>query len=301
MKISYKRFNEYVVLDLETTGLSKHWDEIIEVSCIKIKNGMITDEFTTLVKPLNAIDEFITELTGITNEMVEDSPRIEDVIPAVANFIQNHPIVGQNISFDINFLIQNNIAYNFDDCSYCDTMYLGRRILKDLHHHRLDDFIEFFNLEISDRHRSLGDCIATYLSYERMHDKIENENLYSLLAKKKHSKLDLKVITKTDDLTDEDNALYKRSCVFTGVLDKMTRKEAAQIVVNLGGYVENTVTKKTNFLILGCNDYCKSIKDGKSIKQKKAEKLILQGQELFIITEDEFYDLIGESIQTAIA
>ena len=74
----------------------------------------------------------------------------------------------------------------------------------------------------------------------------------------------------------------------------MQRKEAMQIVADLGGIPGDGVTKKTNYLMLGNNDYCKTIKDGKSSKQKKAEKLILEGADLQIISEQVFYDLILE-------
>ena len=77
-------------------------------------------------------------------------------------------------------------------------------------------------------------------------------------------------------------------------IEKYSRQEAAQIIVNLGGSCENGVTKKTNFLILGNNDYCSSIKDGKSSKQKKAEEYKLKGQDIEIIPESVFYDMINE-------
>ena len=75
----------------------------------------------------------------------------------------------------------------------------------------------------------------------------------------------------------------------------MIRREAAQLVVNCGGICENSVTKRTNFLILGNNDYCKSIKDGKSNKHKKAESLSLAGQDIEIIPEAVFYDLVEDN------
>lgn len=67
-----------------------------------------------------------------------------------------------------------------------------------------------------------------------------------------------------------------------------------QVVANLGGINADNVTKKTNYLILGNNDYCKSIKDGKSSKQKKAEKLQLDGHDIQIIPENVFYDMIAD-------
>ena len=92
---------------------------------------------------------------------------------------------------------------------------------------------------------------------------------------------------------DISNPIYGSVCVFTGTLEKMTRKEAMQIVKNLGGENGDSVTKKTNFLILGNNDFCKSIKDGKSSKQKKAEKLKSSGVDIEIISESVFYDMAG--------
>lgn len=74
----------------------------------------------------------------------------------------------------------------------------------------------------------------------------------------------------------------------------MKRTDAAQIVVNLGGTVAASVTKNTNYLVLGNNDYCSSIKDGKSNKQKKAEQLILNGSDLIILDENTFYNMIIE-------
>jgi DNA polymerase-3 subunit epsilon len=82
--------------------------------------------------------------------------------------------------------------------------------------------------------------------------------------------------------------------VFTGKLEKFTRKEAMQIVADLGGINEDGITKKTNFLILGNNDYCSTIKDGKSNKQKKAEQYILNGQDIVIVPETVFHDMLEE-------
>jgi DNA polymerase-3 subunit epsilon len=92
---------------------------------------------------------------------------------------------------------------------------------------------------------------------------------------------------------DETHILFEKTCVFTGTLDKMPRKNAMQSVVNHGGYCGKTITKETNFLILGNKDYCKSIKDGKSNKQKKAEALKLQSYDIEIIAESVFYEIIG--------
>lgn len=71
--------DDYCVLDTETTGLSAYYDEIIEVGIIRVRNNVIVDQYSQLIHPENSIDGFITSLTGITNEMVSNMPRIEEV------------------------------------------------------------------------------------------------------------------------------------------------------------------------------------------------------------------------------
>ena len=94
------------------------------------------------------------------------------------------------------------------------------------------------------------------------------------------------------DVFDEMHPLYQKRCVFTGQLDKFDRHTAMQYVANVGGICKNGVTKETNYLILGDNSYCASIKGGKSSKQKKAEDMILKGLDIKIIPETTFYQLL---------
>ena len=104
----------------------------------------------------------------------------------------------------------------------------------------------------------------------------------------------LRTLSGNPEALRTDSPLYGRVVVFTGALEKMTRKEAMQLVADLGGINADSVTKKTNFLVLGNNDLCSSIKDGKSSKHKKAEKYILGGADLSIIPENVFYDMLDE-------
>lgn len=104
--------------------------------------------------------------------------------------------------------------------------------------------------------------------------------------------IDIKAIKPTEVIIDEDGFFYNRHVVFTGKLEKMLRKDAMQIVVNLGGILDNSVNKQTNYLILGDNDYNAILKGEKSSKHTKAEKLKLEGQDIEIIDERTFYDLL---------
>lgn len=288
-----------VVVDLETTGLDRQWDEIIEVGAIKVIDGKIVDTFSTLVKPSIPIDSFITELTGITNEMLADAPSIGSVMPSLLDFVGDNVILGHNVTFDLSFL-RNNSNQEFEP-DFIDTLRLCRKLYKDMQHHTLTDMVERFGFKREHAHRSIDDCDATLKLFyicrgEAIKQYGDLESFKKSFKQKNSGKssgwIDISSMLADPDLIDEDCLFYDRECVFTGTLEKMKRADAMQLVVNIGGRVANSVTKKTNFLILGNNDYCKSIKDGKSSKHKKAEQLKLKGQDIEVISEQTFYDIL---------
>ena len=142
--------NNYVLIDIETTGLSPDYDEIIELAAIKVCNNEIIDTFSSFVKPSFEIDEFITELTGITNSMVSNAPDITSVIDKYLDFIGENIIIGHNVNFDINFIYdfaQKN-GYNFSN-DFVDTMRLFRKLHPELKHHRLSDMCSLYKIDYS--------------------------------------------------------------------------------------------------------------------------------------------------------
>jgi len=287
--------DNYVVLDLETTGFDPAFDEIIEVAAIKYSNREKISEFTTLVKPENKINEYITELTGITNEMVKDAPKIKKVLPELMSFLSDSVIIGHNANFDINFLYDNNmLCFNepFTN-SFIDTMRISRRLFRDIRH-RLVDLAMEFKISADVQHRAKADCEITQKVYEYMRNHCTEKNIdITAFLKASHGKsFDLKDFKPETEEFDVSHPIYGMSVCFTGTLEKFPRKEALQIVTNLGGIPSDSVTKNTNILVLGNNDYCSSIKGGKSNKQKKAEELILKGHDLIIISEKSFYDML---------
>ena len=138
--------NKYIAFDIETTGLDSMYDEIIEIGAIKIEDGKEIETFSTLIKPEYEIDEFITELTGITNEMVMDAPKIGEVLPKFMDFIKDSVILGHNINFDINFIYDNLINEDMKPITndFVDTLRLSRRLLPELKHHRLSDLANYY-------------------------------------------------------------------------------------------------------------------------------------------------------------
>lgn len=293
--------NDYVVLDLETTGLSPKVDEIIEIGAIKVQDGQIVEQFQTLCKPCCEIDEFIEETTGITNAMLNNAPNISDILENLMSFLGENIIVGHNVNFDINFIYDTmmkhkNVPFEND---FVDTMRIARRALPELPHHRLSDLVEHYGIKQDTAHRALADCICTFECFEKMKEDIAKDDGICLKQQVKTTKKqsaknvsDLSKLTTENETFDCSHPLYNRYCVFTGELKRYSRAAAAQIVVDYGGFCQNNVTKKTNYVILGGYEGNRNLKGNKSSKHKKAEELKLKGQDIEVVPEDAFYDML---------
>lgn len=284
----------YTVIDVETTGYDPHWDEIIELAAIQVRDGQVFDRFATLVRPDNPINDFISQLTGITNEAVASAPKLQEVLPGFLDFLGTDVLVGHNVNFDVNFIYDAAMTQLGRPITndMVDTLRLSRRILPDLKHHRLEDVAAALGIKQAGAHRSLVDCETTLTVLTSLAARAAADGISLEIKSTSHSRAKAADITAQSGLTDPDSPLYGKVCVFTGTLEKMLRKDAMQLVTNIGGICGDSVTAKTNFLILGNNDYCASIKGGKSSKQKKAEALILKGNDLQILSESVFYDLV---------
>lgn len=161
-----KNLKNYIVIDTETTGLSAQRDHIIEICALKIENGEIIDNYTSLVNPGIMIPKSSIKIHGITDDMVIDAPTIDQVLPEFLDFIGNQPLIGHNLSFDLRFInsyLDKNINHNL-----ADTMLIARKKLGFLPNHKLITLIEYFELGESQEHRSLSDCVYTYKVYEKL-------------------------------------------------------------------------------------------------------------------------------------
>ena len=286
--------DSYSIIDIITTGYDYRWDNIIEVSALKIKNNRIVDRFNSLINNNISIDPFITDLTGITDAMLSTAEPADIVLSNFYNFLGDDILVGHAINFDLNFLTSWYKEYlnkSFLN-DYVDTLRISRKLV-DIPHHRLVDLISFFNLKSREYKRSNSGCETVYEIYKNLQKLSLCIEYDSLWIKKNNSKLKATDILSTTDNYDEDNYFFGKVCVFTGTLEKMPRREAMQKVADFGGINADSITKKTNILILGNNDYCMSIKNGKSNKQKKAEQLKLKGNDIEVISENVFYDLLN--------
>lgn len=163
--------SDYVVFDLETTGLNHMTDAIIEISALKVKNGKVQEQFSTLVNPNRHIPAAASEVNGITDEMVADAPALKDVLEQFLAFIGSEVLVGHNIySFDMKFLNCAMQKFYQKDISndYIDTLYMARKCVKELSHHRLTDLAAYFHICTKGAHRALNDCVMNQKCFEEM-------------------------------------------------------------------------------------------------------------------------------------
>lgn len=171
---------DYVVFDLETTGVEVIKDDIIEISAVKVLGGKVADTFSTLVNPGRPIPYYATQVNGITDEMVEDAPDIREALADFLAFAGDAVLVGHNIqSFDLNF-VSNAAEGLFGktvENDYIDTLYMARSCLPELSHHKLVDVASYFHISAEGAHRALNDCIMNQKCYEELGKLQANQKL----------------------------------------------------------------------------------------------------------------------------
>ncbi len=158
------RFDSFIVIDIETTGLDPSTCEIIELGAARFDKGVLIDKFSELVKPPLAIPHEITRLTGITNAAVKAAPKIDTVIAKFEPFIDGTAwVVGHNVSFDLSFLKSHFPKKKFSaiEARTLDTAVLSRVLYPRLPRYGLASLVEYFKISRRRAHRALDDCLTT--------------------------------------------------------------------------------------------------------------------------------------------
>ena len=163
----------FVVFDIETSGLYIPFNEIIEIGAVKIKNGLIIDEFASLVKPKKKLHKEITDITHITNEMLNDELPIEEVLPKFKEFIQGSILVAHNAHFDTDFIYAELEKLNiFDGVMPCiDTMMFARGLYgSEYKQNNLRAVGKFLKVEVepNEQHRAVYDARTTGNIFQKL-------------------------------------------------------------------------------------------------------------------------------------
>ena len=168
---------DYVVFDLETTGTSCDSDQVVEIAAIKVINGQIKEEFSTLVNPGRPIPYYASRVNGITDDMVKDAPEFQPVLIRFLEFVGDLPLVGHNIhTFDLRFIYRDCMDYlgTVPGNDYVDTLTIARIGLSDMEHHTLSDLAIHYGIPTNGAHRALADCRMNQEVYEKLGELMRN-------------------------------------------------------------------------------------------------------------------------------
>ena len=169
--------DDYVVVDTETTGLFAT-DRIIEIGAIRVRNCAVVASFEKLVNPGIPISPGASKVNGITNSMVKHGPSFSEIQEEFLSFIGDDIIVGHNITFDLKF-INRELCRPLQN-RYIDTCKLARQYIDDVENHKLATLVDYFGINISQKHRALGDVILTQMVFEKIKGLILEEDFEDL-------------------------------------------------------------------------------------------------------------------------
>ncbi|NLO48453.1 MAG: type I-E CRISPR-associated endoribonuclease Cas2 [Clostridiales bacterium] len=174
-KMNYPK--DYVVIDLETTGLNLEEDEIIEIGALKIADNQITEKLNLLVFTAKQIPAKIEELTGISNTMLrEHGLDLTSALLRLLAFTDQAPLVSHNVHFDFSLLRAAcaQCGLPMPENRIIDTLSLSKRVVKGVRNYKLHTLTDYFQINHEDRHRSIGDCLAIKLLYEKLINLLED-------------------------------------------------------------------------------------------------------------------------------
>ncbi|MBF7095808.1 PolC-type DNA polymerase III [Alkalibacter mobilis] len=152
----------FIVFDIETTGLSAKNSEIIEIGAVKINNNQIVETYNSFVRPEKKVPVKITEITGISDEMVRNQRDIRTVLTEFLDFVGDHTLVAHNARFDISFIEAYCRKLDIEkDFTVIDTLALARNILTDVGRFNLKSLSRYFKIDLTNHHRASDDAMAT--------------------------------------------------------------------------------------------------------------------------------------------
>lgn len=175
--------DEYICFDLETTGFNAKSDKIIEIGAVRVKNNVIQDEFCTFVDPKIPVPERITEVTGITSDMVKGAPTEDIAIKNFIDFCKDSPVlVAHNANFDVSFIKAATKRLGIDfSFTYVDTVPMSRALIMSIKNHKLDTVAKFLKIPEFNHHRASDDARAlAYILIELLKIASKNKNISTL-------------------------------------------------------------------------------------------------------------------------
>lgn len=299
---------DFIAIDFETATSDR--DSPCEIGLTLVKDGHIQETKSWLVKPpcYPHFHAFNISIHGIKPQDVKDSPTFDQLWPELLPYFENQFLIAHNAGFDFSVLRRTLDTYNlsYPSLNYSCSYIFSRKVWAGMPAYDLKSLCKAHNIEFSHHRAGADSRAAAELSLkafecsgvtclEDFPDKLQTIPGSLFLGgykpsetKRNHSKKDLTKIVGDPSKHNPESLFYGRTVVFTGTLTSMARNVAFQKIVDIGGIIANSVTKNTDFLVVGQQDYRVVGDDGMSSKQEKAVKLVSQGASLEVISEDEF-------------
>lgn len=280
-----KKLHDYVVVDTETTGLSRQTDEMLEIAIITVAGDQIVEEYSTLIHPTIPIPAEASAVNGLTDADFVGAPYLADVLPEIRRRLDGKTIIGHNVTFDLGF-IANALAAPEQpaDLLYIDTLNLSRQCIR-AKTHKLQTLATQLGLDPGQAHRALGDARTTFQLYQYCVRKLnaDADEERRLRAERR------RINQAAHDAEFAWSPLNNKNFAFSG--DFLTdREHLEELVHTVGANKRDKVNSKTDYLVTGdlsnLPDWALARKSG------KANDLIAAGQHITRLTESEYIALI---------
>ncbi|CAN5399086.1 exonuclease domain-containing protein [soil metagenome] len=298
---------DFITIDFETATADR--DSPCEIGLTFVNNRQIVETKSWLIKPrYSDFDHFNMMLHGIQPKHVVNEPEFNILWKEILPLIENQFLIAHNASFDLSVLRKTLDSYKlpYPTLNYSCSYIFSKKVWQGLTAYDLKTLCKFNNIDLH-HHRAGPDSKATALltlkaldiagvtCMEDFQEKLKTSvgRIYSggynpSESTRIYKPKNLSIIVGDPKKYNPNSIFHGRSVVFTGTLSSMVRSEAFQSIADIGGIIGNNVTKDTDFLIVGQQDYRVVGEDGMSAKQEKAAKLIEKGSSLEIISEKDF-------------
>ncbi len=304
---------KFIAIDFETANLRVR-SSACALGIAVVENSRIVEQKYWLINPQCEFDDYCIRVHGITPKMVANQPTFRELWPTIKHYFEGTSMIAHNASFD--FSVYRYCLADANETSptlnyYC-TYRLSKKWLDGLHGYSLDVIADHLGIAFQHHHAQEDARVAAMLMIH-MQNELGLTDLNALAerfdfvpgtvhahgyqsfsvksnktSKSGWQKVRASDIVSTHTEFDAEHPLFGKKVVFTGTLESMTRKEAMQKVVDVGGHVLDSVNKNVNVLVVGSYDYRKFREGHKSSKLNKAESFILRGAELEIVDERDF-------------
>lgn len=222
---------DYVVFDLETTGLSPDRDTIIEIGALKVIQGKVYDRFSEFINPHQPLTAQISQLTGITDAMLADARDLQPVVRDFINFSEGFVVVGHNLTFDYRFTKNAAVKFGLSfDREGIDTLKIAKTVHKDLPSRSLGALCEHYGIVNSSAHRAYHDALATAKLYQTLGHYFED--IYPKLFVPEQMAFRAK---KQQPMTKKQKVYLKDLCKYHTIefnesMEQLTMSEASRLI-----------------------------------------------------------------------